>query len=139
TWFERFIDADRVLVILANRDYRDVRAYLGYWNGMEAIARDKEPEPIVSIEDIALKSVDKSKWNSFCGKYEHPEDADFTIDEVWMQDGELHARAIDEDGDEMTFRLYPIGENEFGRKGGMLKVKFGDGAASYTGHTCKKL
>ena len=61
TWFERFIDADRVLVILANRDYRDVRAYLGYWNGMEAIARDKEPEPIVSIEDIALKSVDKSK------------------------------------------------------------------------------
>ncbi|MBQ6146799.1 MAG: beta-lactamase family protein, partial [Clostridia bacterium] len=48
TWFERFIDADRVLVILANRDYRDVRVYLGYWNGMEAIARDKEPEPIVS-------------------------------------------------------------------------------------------
>ena len=30
TWFERFIDADRVLVILSNRDYRDVRAYLGY-------------------------------------------------------------------------------------------------------------
>ena len=66
TWFERFLDADRVLVILSNRDYRDVRAYLGYWNGMEAIARDKEPEPIVSIEDIALKSVDKSKWESFC-------------------------------------------------------------------------
>ena len=139
TWFERFLDADRVLVILSNRDYRDVRAYLGYWNGMEAIARDKEPEPIVSIEDIALKSVDKSKWESFCGKYEHPEDAEFLVDEVWMQDGELHARAIDEDGDEMTFRLYPIGENEFGRKGGMLKLTFSDDCVAYDDLTCKKL
>ena len=139
TWFERFLDADRVLVILSNRDYRDVRAYLGYWNGMEAIARDKEPEPIVSIEDIALKSVDKSKWESFCGKYEHPEDAEFLVDEVWMQDGELHARSIDEDGDEMSFRLYPIGENEFGRKGGMLKLTFGDGCVIYDDFTSKKL
>ena len=139
TWFERFIDADRVLVILSNRDYRDVRAYLGYWNGMEAIARDKEPEPIVSIEDIALKNPDKSNWDSFCGKYEHPGDADFIIDEVFLKDGGLHAKAIDEDGDELAFRLYPIGENEFGRKGGMLKLTFGDGCLMYDDFTCKKL
>ena len=139
TWFERFIDADRVLVILANRDYRDVRAYLGYWNGMEAIARDKEPEPIVSIEDIAIKDPDKSKWESFCGKYEHPGDADFIVDEVFMKDGDLWAKAIDDDGDEMTFRLYPIGENEFGRKGGLLKLIFGDGCLSFDDITCKKL
>ena len=139
TWFERFIDADRVLVILANRDYRDVRAYLGYWNGMEAIARDKEPEPIVSIEDIALKSVDKSKWNSFCGKYEHPEDFDLIIDEVYLKDGDLWAKAVDDDGDPMEFKLYPIGENEFGRKGGMLKLTFGDGCLMYDDFTCKKL
>ena len=139
TWFERFIDADRVLVILCNRDYQDVRAYLGYWNGMEAIARDQAPEPVVSIEDIAVKDPDKSKWESFCGKYEHPEDADFIVDEIFMKDGELHARAIDEDGDEMTFRLYPIGENEFGRKGGMLKLTFGDGCVMFDDYTCKKL
>ena len=139
TWFERFIDADRVLVILANRDYRDVRAYLGYWNGMEAVARDKEPEPIVSIEDIALKSVDKSKWNSFCGKYEHPEDADFIVDEVFLRNDELYAKAIDEDGDEVEFMLYPIGENEFGRKGGMLKLTFSDSCVAYDELTCKKL
>ena len=139
TWFERFLDADRVLVILSNRDYRDVRAYLGYWNGMEAIARDKEPEPIVSIEDIALKSVDKSKWNSFCGKYEHPEDADFIVDEVFLRNDELYAKAIDEDGDEVEFMLYPIGENEFGRKGGMLKLTFSDDCVAYDDLTCKKL
>ncbi len=139
TWFERFIDADRVLVILSNRDYRDVRAYLGYWNGMEAVARDKEPEPVVSIEDIAVKDPDKSKWESFCGKYEHPEDAEFIVDEVFMKDGELHANAIDEDGDELTFRLYPTGEDEFGRKEGMLKLTFGDGCLTIGDHTCRKL
>ena len=139
TWFERFIDADRVLVILSCRDYRDVRAYLGYWKGMEAIVRDQEPGPIVSIEDIAIKDPDRSKWESFCGRYEHPEDADFIIDEVFMKDGELHAKAIDEDGDEMSFRLYPIGENEFGRKGGLLKLTFGDGCLSFDDITCKKL
>ena len=139
TWFERFIDADRVLVILANRDYRDVRAYLGYWNGMEAIARDKEPEPIVSIEDIALKSADKSKWNGFCGKYEHPEEADFIVDEVFLKNDALYAKAIDEDGDEVEFMLYPIGENEFGRKGGMLKLTFSDDCVAYGERTCKKL
>ena len=139
TWFERFLDADRVLVILSNRDYRDVRAYLGYWDGMEAIVRDEEPEPIVCIEDIAVKDPDKSNWESICGKYEHPEDADFIVDEVWMEDGELHARAFDEDGDEMKFRLYPLGENEFGRKGGMLKLTFGDGCVKFDDYTCRKL
>ena len=139
TWFERFMDADRVLVILACRDYRDARAYLGYWDGMEAIARDREAEPIRTIEEITVKNPDKSKWESFCGRYEHPEDADFLVDEVWMQDGELHAKTIDEDGDEMSFRLYPIGENEFGRKGGMLKLTFGDGCLMYDDFTCRKL
>ena len=138
TWFERFIDADRVLVILSNRDYRDIRAYLGYWDGMMAIARDKEPEPIVSIEDITVQDPDKSKWESFCGKYEHPEDAEFIIDEVFLKDGELYARAIDEDGDELTFRLYPIGEDEFGRKGGLLKLNFADGCLRMNDITCKK-
>ena len=139
TWLERFIDEDRMLVILTCRDFADVRAYLSFEKGLKSIARGKEPEPVVAIEDIAIKDPDKSKWESFCGKYEHPEDADFIIDEVWMQDGELHAKAIDEDGDEMRFRLYPLGENEFGRKGGMFKLTFGDGCVMYDDFTCKKL
>ena len=126
-------------MILSCRDFRDIRAYLSYWDGMEAITRDKEPGPIRTIEELMLKDPDKSKWKSFCGKYEHPEDADFIIDEIFMKDGELHAKAIDEDGDDMTFRLYPIGENEFGRKGGMLKLHFGDGCVMFDDFTCKKL
>ena len=138
TWFERFLDADRVLVLLINRDPEEYRAIAGFWNGMQKIARDQEPDPIRTIEELTIRDSDKSKWESFCGKYEHPEDDDFIVDEVFMKDGDLWAKAID-DGDEMSFRLYPIGENEFGRKGGMLKLTFGDGCLSFDDITCKKL
>ena len=139
TWFEHFVDEDRTLVLLCCRDFADVRAFVRFWDGMRAIARGEEAEPVVSIEDIAVEAPDKSKWESFCGKYEHPEDAGFIVDEVFMKDGELHASAIGEDGDEMTFRLYPIGENEFGRKRGMLKLKFGDGCLMMGDIACMKL
>ncbi len=139
TWFERFVDADRVIVTMNCRDFADIRAYLGFSQGLENIARDKEPEAFKTIEDIAVKDPDKTKWESYCGKYEHPEDADFIVDEVWMKDGELWAKCIDEDGDPLEFRLYPIGEHEFGRKGGMLKLRFGDGCVMFDDYTCKKL
>ena len=139
TWFERFIDADRVLVLLGNRDYTDVRAFLSYLAGMEAVARDKEPEPVRGIEDIAVQDPDKSKWDSFCGKYEHPEEGNFIIDEVYMKDGNLWAKAIVDDGDPLEFRLYPLDETTFGRKGGMLKVQFGEGCYTVDDITCKKL
>ena len=139
TWFEHYVDEDRTLVILNCREFSDVRAFVRFWDGLQAIAKGKDAEPVVTIEDIAVKDPDKSKWESFCGKYEHPENADFIVDEVFMKDGELHANAIDEDGDEMTFRLYPIGENEFGRKRGMLKLKFGGGCLMFDDFTCRKL
>ena len=139
TWFARFIDADRVLVILCCREEEDARAHWGLFSGLRDIAKGKEPKLIETIEELAVKDPDKSKWESFCGKYEHPEDCDLIIDEVFMKDGELYANALDEDGDGMTFRLYPIGENEFGRKGGMLVLKFGDGCLIMDDITCKKL
>ena len=139
TWFERFVDADRTLVFLNCRDYTDARAYWGFEEGMEDIARGTEPKPLISIEDIEIKNPDKSKWESFCGKYEHPENSDFIIDEIFMKDGELYASAIDDEGDSFTFRLYPIGENEFGRKRGMLDLKIGDGCLMFDDVTCKKL
>ena len=139
TWFERFVDADKVIVTMTCRDFADVRAYLGFEEGLEAIARDKEPEPVVTIEDIAIKDPDKSKWESFCGKYEHPEKSDFIVDEVFMKDGELYANAIDDEGHALSFRLYPIGENVFGRKRGLLRLSFGEGCLMFDDYTCKKL
>ena len=138
TWFERYLDEDRVLLIFINRDAEDYRALSGVWDGMMAVARGEETEPIVALEDIMVKNPDKSGWEGFCGKYEHPEDDEFIVDEVWMKDGELFARAFDEDDDKLEFRLYPIGENKFGRKGGMLVLTFGDGCVTYLEKTWKK-
>jgi hypothetical protein len=144
TWFERFVDADKVLVIMNCHDVEDARVFESFWEGMEAAVRGEEPEPVVCIEDLMIKDPDKSKWESFCGKYEHPEDEGFVIDEVFEKDGELWAKAIIDDDDydeqgDFSFRLYPLGENEFGRKGGFLKVEFGDGCLVMDDITCKKL
>ena len=140
TWFERWIDADRVLIMLFSREPWDYRAGLGIWDGLQAVAWDREPEPIRTIEEIAVQNPDKSNWESWCGKYEHPENAEFIVDEVWLQDGELWARAIDDDGDELKFQLYPLSENEFGRKLGMVKIAFSeDGVTVNGGQPCKKL
>ena len=87
TWFQRFLDADRTLVILCSRQELDLRAHDGLYTGLSAAAKDREPAHIVSIEDLAVKNPDKSRWESWCGKYEHPEDSDFIVDEIWMQDG----------------------------------------------------
>ena len=70
--------------------------------------------------------------------YEHPEEADFIVDEVFMKDNELYANAVIDGDESLTFRLYPVGENEFGRKRGMLKLKFGDGCLMFDDFTCRK-
>ena len=139
TWYERFIDADRVLVMLFSREPKDMRAGLGFWNGLMAIARGNEPEPIKSIEDIEIKDPDKSKWESFCGKYEKNEE-EFPVDEIYMKDGELYCKVVYDEDDIHDFKLYPIGEDLFGRKRGMVGIKFGDGNLTINGKTvCKKL
>ena len=46
TWFEHFVDEDRVLVILNCRDYSDIRAFVRFWDGLRAIARGEEADPV---------------------------------------------------------------------------------------------
>ena len=139
TWFERFLDADRVLVFLLNREALDYRAVVGFWDGMRKIARDREPEPVRTIEELAVKNPDRSKWESFCGRYEKLYE-DFPLEEVFLKDGELYARAVWDEDDVLECRLYPIGENKFGRKGGMVEIVFGEGCLTLGGETvCKKL
>ena len=81
----------------------------------------------------------KRTLKSYCGKYEHPEGADFFIDEVYLEDGDLYARFLDE-GEELISQLYPIGKKTFGRKGGFAKITFGKDCVTVNdGIACKKL
>ena len=45
---------------------------------------------------------------------------------------------LGEDG-EYTSQLYPIGEKTFGRKGGFVKIVFGDDCLTVDDITCKKI
>ena len=139
TWFERFVDRDRVLIFLCCRERTDARAFWGFEEALEAIARDEEPKPITCLDDMVIQDPDRTAWPAFCGKYEHPDGADFIIDEVFLKDGELYANAQGDEGEELSFRLYPIGPDKFGRKGGLLEVTFGDGCLSFDGVTYKKI
>ena len=80
---------------------------------------------------------DRTGWENFTGKYEQNIEG-FRLEEVYMKEDDLYARIVGEDG-EFESRLYPIGENTFGRKGGLAKIEFGDGFFSVDGIRCKKL
>ena len=85
-----------------------------------------------------INNPDKSKWESYCGKYE-TNCKDFKLKEVWMKDNELYGLASNEDSYNFKFKFYPIGDNTFGRRDGTAKVTFGDGYYIVDGITCKKI
>ena len=97
----------------------------------------KEPEPIRTVEDVAIREPDKSGWAALCGKYEQ-QDKEFFVEEVFLRDCALFAR-ITENGCTWEPQLYPLSEKEFGIKRYTLKFRFDEGALHYVDCTCKKL
>ncbi len=85
-----------------------------------------------------IKNPDKSKWESYCGKYE-TNFKDFKLKEVWMKDGNLYGLADNEVRRNFKFKFIPIGENIFGRRDGNAVVTFGDGFYIIDKITCKKI
>ena len=82
--------------------------------------------------------VDKSGWEAFCGKYEQ-NDEKFRIDEICLEKEKLWAKVLTEEGEQRD-ALYPIGENTFGRKGGFVRISFGENCMTINDETvCKKL
>ena len=92
-----------------------------------------------TVEEDLTKAPGQRRLKALCGKYEHPGNADFCVDEVFIQDGKLYAKFIDTERGEFTGQLYPIGKKTFGRKGGFVKLNFGKDCVMYDNFTCKKL
>ncbi|MBQ1391792.1 MAG: beta-lactamase family protein [Firmicutes bacterium] len=137
TLLERYLDTDKVLIMLNCRECPDARGYKSLIAGMKAIMKGQEPKPIQTIEDMEIKDPDKSGWDAFCGQYETPV-KDFPLEEVFRKDGDLYGKAKRENGEDFFFRLYPLGGNVFGRKGWTEQIAFGDGFLTIDGKTCKK-
>ena len=92
-----------------------------------------------TAEEELAEKPGKRSLKAFCGRYEHPENADYCVDEVFMQEGKLFAKFIDEEQGAFTGQLYPIGKKTFGRKGGFAKLTFGKDCVTYNDQICKKL
>ena len=137
TWFEHFVDADRTLVILNCRDWVDGRAYDSFFKGMRAAARDEEPEPIRTVEELAVPEPDKSNWERFCGKYDYTA-WDFAIDEVFIRDGALYVN-LSYKGGSHAYKLYPLEDGSFGMKPFTSSITFSEGTLSLWGETGHKL
>lgn len=63
---------------------------------------------------------------------------DFPLEEILMKGKDLYAKIGSADGG-FTGRLYPIGKKTFGRKGGFVKIAFGENCLTVDRITCKKL
>jgi hypothetical protein len=135
TWFERFVDADKMLVILNCRDSMDARAYRGFREGMEAIVRAKEPEPLKTVEEMALQNPDRSNWSSFCGSYEWE---DYKID-IQLKDNGLFAIFSLKDKEVSVEKLYPLGDKTFALKTDISDMVFVNGGMTFYDSEGKKL
>ena len=102
----------------------------------------KQSEIVIELfqkaEENLAEKPGKRSLKALCGKYDHPDDADFFVDEVFLQDGKLCAKFVDAEDGAFTGQLYPIGKKTFGRKGGFTKIVFGANCLTVNGITCKK-
>ena len=90
-----------------------------------------------NAEEDLVEDTDRTGWDSYCGRYEQLIE-NLRLEEVFLQDGDLYAKIVNEEGG-FTSKLYPIGEKTFGRKGGFVKIIFGDNCLTIDGQTCRKL
>ena len=134
-WYERFLDADRLLVLLNSRNPADVRAYAGFWEGMKEAARDKEPGIVHALEDIAVRNPDRSDWKSFCGTYT----SENCRIEVFLKEDELFASLRYGNGFGYASKMMLIGEKTFGIKDDMGEISFACDSLSFWGERCQKL
>ena len=137
--YERFVDVDGLLIMLYCRDPEDAHAGQVFYEDMRGIARGREPQPFRTLEERMEKKPDKSAWESFCGKYAHEEGDTFYPDEVYLQDGDLYVKWMRTHGDGFHWKLYPLGDNEFGIKKFDFTICFDEGQLTCYDEVYRKL
>ncbi len=91
------------------------------------------------VFDHVIKNPDRSKWDSFCGRYQRLDDVS-RIYEIDRNGDELYYHFVNpEEGMRFDLRLYPIGEDTFGLNEDDFTLVFADGGMTIDGKACKKL
>ena len=138
TWYERFVDADKTLILLRCRDAVDGRAHRTFLQGLRAIAKGKEPGPVRFIEDLEVRDPDRSAWEEFCGEYERPADREFCLEKVYIKGDELFGTFFTQAGS-LDQKLYQLDEKVFGIKKYPYPITFEEDSVNFFGETCRKL
>lgn len=138
TQYTRWLDADRVLVVLSCRDCADFVVSATFAKGISDLAGDKKPMRIRSMEDIMVRHPNRSRWNSYCGRYE-PKNREGYIEEVFLKGKELHAAFVTDSGSRCTFRLYPLNRQIFAIKPDPRQISFGRNCVTLDGEIQRKL
>ena len=91
------------------------------------------------VFDHVIRDPDRSEWDSFCGRYQHPTDGR-RIYEIHRKGGELYYHFVSpESGANFDLRMYPVGERTFGINEDDFELEFSDGCLVLGGNVCKKL
>ncbi len=91
------------------------------------------------VFDHLVSDPDKSEWDTFCGRYRHPEDAR-RVYEIYRKNDELYYHFVSsETGKSFDLRMYPIGERTFGINEDDFELVFSEGCLTIDGLVCKKV
>ena len=137
--YERYLDADSLLVLLYCRDPEDSHAGQVFFEGLRDIIKGKEPRPVRTLEERMVQDPDRSAWERYCGKYAHEEGDCFYPDAVYLRDGDLYVKWMRGHGAGFDWKLYPLGDDEFGIKKFDFTIRLGEDALSCFDEVYKKL
>ena len=137
--YERFLDAEGLLVLLYCRDPEDSHAAQAFLEGVRAILRGETPPPVRTLEERMVQAPDRSGWERFCGKYAHEDGDTFYPDEVFLRDGDLYVKWMRGHGAGFVWKLYPLGDSEFGIKKFDFTIRFGEGQLTCYDEVYRKL
>ena len=90
------------------------------------------------VFDHVIKNPDRSKWDSFCGRYQRTDDPD-RIYEIDRKGDDLYYHFVNLKGTHFDLRLFPIGEDTFGINEDDFTLVFSDGEMTLDGVACRKL
>ena len=91
------------------------------------------------VFDHLVSDPDKSEWDTFCGRYRHPEDAR-RVYEIYRKNDELYYHFVSpETGKSFDLRMYPIGERTFGINEDDFELVFSEGCLTIDSLVCKKV
>ena len=86
-----------------------------------------------------VQTPDKSVWDRYCGKFAHEEGDTFYPEEVYLRDGDLYVKWMREHGAGFHWKLYLLGNNEFGVKKFEFTIRLAEDGLTCFDEVYKKL